>query len=103
LPFAKKWGDFSLCSWPESLIRHEDFTTIDTKNSKNFALAKSYANLNEKFLNRTLDGASVTISMSHFIPRQELLPEKRFLTEPLLSRVSGSVYLEEQIRRLKPE
>ena len=42
------------------------------------------------------------LSFSHFIPRQELLPEKRFLMEPLLTRVVGSDPLEAQIRRLRP-
>ena len=42
------------------------------------------------------------ISFSHYLPRQELCPEKRFLLEPLLSRVIGSVPLENQIRRLRP-
>jgi hypothetical protein len=44
----------------------------------------------------------ITISFSHFIPRIELTPEKRFLMEPNLVRVSGSDFLEAQIRRLKP-
>ena len=46
-------------------------------------------------------GATV-ISYSHFLPRQELLPEKRFLLEPMLSRVVGSDVLREQVQRLTP-
>ena len=42
------------------------------------------------------------ISFSHFLPRQEVCPEKRFLLEPLLAKVVGSRFLENQIRRLKP-
>jgi hypothetical protein len=42
------------------------------------------------------------ISFSHFVPRQELCPEKRFLIEPLLSRVIGSNFLEAQIRKIRP-
>eukprot|EP01041_Mallomonas_annulata_P009320 gene9320-19348_t len=42
------------------------------------------------------------LSFSHFVPRQELCPEKRLITDPYLSRVIGSDVLEEQIRRLKP-
>lgn len=42
------------------------------------------------------------ISFSHFVPRQELMPEKRFLIEPHLTKVIGSDPLEEQIRRLQP-
>jgi hypothetical protein len=37
------------------------------------------------------------ISFSHFLPRQELCPEKRFLLEALLARVVGSDPLEAQV------
>ena len=43
------------------------------------------------------------ISLSHFVPRQELLPEKRTLFQPGLHRVSGSVPLERQLRQLMPD
>jgi hypothetical protein len=43
------------------------------------------------------------ISYSHYLPRQELSPEKRFLIEPLLSQVIGSDIIESQIRRLQPD
>lgn len=43
------------------------------------------------------------ISFSHYLPRQELCPEKRYLIEPLLSKVVGSEVLESQIRRLQPD
>jgi hypothetical protein len=37
------------------------------------------------------------ISYSHFLPRQELCPEKRFLIEPMLSKVIGSDYLRRHV------
>ncbi len=42
------------------------------------------------------------ISFSHFLPLPCLLPEKRFLFEPLLARVCGSTFLGDQVSRLKP-
>ncbi|CAM9576601.1 unnamed protein product, partial [Phaeothamnion confervicola] len=41
-------------------------------------------------------------SLSHFLPRQELCPEKRFLVEPMLPKVIGSDALERQVRALRP-
>jgi predicted phosphodiesterase len=43
------------------------------------------------------------VSLSHMVPRQELLPEKRMLLQPSLHKVSGSDPLEAQIRRLMPD
>ena len=43
------------------------------------------------------------VSLSHFVPRQELLPEKRMLLQGSLHKVSGSEPLEAQIRRLQPD
>lgn len=114
IPFSSKWGDFSMCTWPEKLVRHEDFAS--TRNN-NTALAEAWASLNEPFLppieeyglrgsegNGKARGERDTIiSFSHFLPRQELVPEKRFLLEPLLSRVVGSDPLEAQVRRLLPD
>ncbi|KAL1504531.1 hypothetical protein AB1Y20_010933 [Prymnesium parvum] len=42
------------------------------------------------------------ISMSHFVPMQELIPEKRMLVQGSLHKVSGSSPLNEQIRKLQP-
>ena len=47
------------------------------------------------------------ISFSHFCPKLELLPEKRLYDSPvkacIVPKISGSVYLERQIRRLQPD
>ena len=36
--------------------------------------------------------SSTVISFSHFVPRQELCPEKRFLSEPNLTKVRRTPY-----------
>lgn len=126
VPFDMKWSDFRLCKWPERLISSEEFPTI-TKDCRK--LSQAFAHLNEAFLppigendhseERKLSpfiesyyqrhphlsdlssSPPTVISFSHFVPRVELTPEKRFLLEPQLSKVIGSVILEEQIRRLQ--
>ena len=114
MPFSRKWGDFSMCTWPpELLASHEEFASTDVEKDST-VLAQAWASLNEPFLAPVIgttpgDGLppgvtpqDTILSFSHFIPRQELLPEKRFLLEPLLTRVVGSDPLEAQVRRLKP-
>ena len=121
MPFSRKWGDFSMCTWPTDLLpEHQDFASTDVDRDST-VLALAWASLNEPFLapvtsssaHRISTGGGrdrpprvserdTVLSFSHFIPRQELLPEKRFLTEPLLTRVVGSDPLEAQIRRLRP-
>ncbi|KAL4546247.1 hypothetical protein Ndes2526B_g05335 [Nannochloris sp. 'desiccata'] len=42
------------------------------------------------------------ISFSHFLPLQDLLPEKRMLHYPNLAKASGSTYLANRVLSLKP-
>ena len=42
------------------------------------------------------------VSFSHFLPRPDLLPEKRMLYHPNLAKAAGSDYLEARVRRLRP-
>lgn len=125
IPFHRKWGDYSLCSWPPEIIDQRTFVANPTNNT---VLAEAFAQLNEEHLHPVPSSSSVStlrkaaaavnlstifgsphadptttiISFSHYLPRQELCPEKRLLLEPLLSRVVGSDVLEAQIRRLQP-
>ncbi|CAN0426697.1 unnamed protein product [Pylaiella littoralis] len=46
------------------------------------------------------EASTNVISFSHFVPRQELCPEKRLLWDPQLTKVIGSAPLERQIREL---
>lgn len=129
MPFDRKWGDFTMCGWPAELgLSHGDWasTARTPGREDNTVLAEAFASLNEPFLlspaprlgSEETEGRGVRrrgvcaipsvkdsdtiISFSHFLPRQELCPEKRFLIEPLLSRVIGSDPLEAQVRRLNP-
>eukprot|EP00607_Mallomonas_marina_P001290 CAMPEP_0182435214 /NCGR_PEP_ID=MMETSP1167-20130531/74423_1 /TAXON_ID=2988 /ORGANISM="Mallomonas Sp, Strain CCMP3275" /LENGTH=327 /DNA_ID=CAMNT_0024626001 /DNA_START=120 /DNA_END=1103 /DNA_ORIENTATION=- len=155
-PFERRWGDFSMCHWPSSLVKASDVKSIHVDNR---TLAYTFAALNEHSLSVYLNSEGTdrdnsiahtqegergeggggderrgvlegkininkkneqqteydqkrchhdreeqetVISFSHFVPRQELCPEKRFLVEPYLPRVIGSDVLEHQVRRLHP-
>mmetsp|Transcript_2750 Transcript_2750/g.4246 ORF Transcript_2750/g.4246 Transcript_2750/m.4246 type:complete len:409 (-) Transcript_2750:1585-2811(-) len=118
--FSSLWSDFSFCKWPSSLVSKQDFIDLYGQST---SLAEHFARINEPFLypicNDDRDIAEIipsdmkphspivkdndtVISFSHFLPRIELLPEKRFLYEPLLAKVVGSNALERQVRRLQP-
>ena len=45
----------------------------------------------------------MVVSISHFVPRLELVPEKRFLVSPDLPKVVGSDPLERQIRSVQAQ
>jgi hypothetical protein len=75
------WADFYFCRWPESIKSVSDyFIELNAQRIKNY------------------DGP--VISLSHFLPRRDLLPETTDLKFKGLPRVSGSERLEEQIREL---
>ena len=42
------------------------------------------------------------ISFSHFLPRIELIPEKRYLFYPHLAKTVGSCALQQRVERLRP-
>ena len=109
VPFCRKWGDYAMCTWPEQLISQRDFVSNPASNT---VLAEVFAKLNEPFLHPPperntpeFEAASehpekffgsplaqpsdTVISFSHYLPRLELCPEKRFLTEPMLAKVIG--------------
>jgi len=106
LPFEKRWGDFVQCSWP-GIVCDDEFASISMDST---TLSEAFASLNEFiFTDANLvapllpDSDCTVLSFSHFVPRQELVPEKRFLLEPMLAKVIGSDALEAQVRRLRPD
>ena len=43
------------------------------------------------------------VTFSHFVPRPELVPEKRYLFVPALAKAVGSTFLERRVASLKPD
>ncbi|KAG8368682.1 hypothetical protein BUALT_Bualt15G0071100 [Buddleja alternifolia] len=83
--------DFHVCKWPDGL------KTGDT------SLALYFDSLNDENRNIIEDimrRCSHIISFSHFVPRQDLCPEKRMLFYPNLPKIIGSKYLETRIRSI---
>lgn len=109
---APQWVDFHAIKWPAALIDELEDFSFDTTGTCP-GLSEIFARVNESWLpsvEKALADAregglrSVTvISFSHFLPRQELTPEKRYLVDSFLPKVSGSDALEQQIRRIRPD
>jgi len=78
--------------------------TDDSSVSANFKSERenNIHGIHHNNINNNNEGGDTVISFSHFVPRIELSPEKRFLIEPGLAAVIGSHVLEQQIRRLSP-
>lgn len=80
----RAWMDFYACKWPEGL---DD-------------IAGYFYNLNQPNI-LTYDGP--IISFSHFVPRPDLLPPRKYLFFKALPQVAGSALIEKQIRQLRSE
>ncbi|XP_051133444.1 uncharacterized protein LOC127253066 isoform X2 [Andrographis paniculata] len=90
-PLGMACKDFHVCKWPDELQNEEA------------SLARYFDSLNDensKIIEDIMTGCSHIISFSHFLPRQELCPEKRMLYYPNLPKMIGSKYLESRIRAI---
>jgi len=87
-PANKAMTDFYKCRWPAGLAA-TDASLAEHFDSLNAAEAEG-------------GGHEAVISFSHFLPRPELLPEKRFLFFPNLSKAVGSRALGRRVARLRP-
>ena len=114
-PSIRGWGgipsarnvvaDYKRAVWPSPLIDNRE------KNDDSI-LAQFMDDLNDVLFDYNYDSfiqssdvekKSNSISIltySHFLPRIELLPEKRYLTLPTLHSCVGSTYLEERLRNI---
>ena len=68
------------------IILDLDDLVVATKSSKSSIISSS---------------APLLLTFSHFLPRIELLPEKRYLSLPTLHSCVGSTYLETRLRQLR--
>ncbi|CAL9165723.1 unnamed protein product [Musa hybrid cultivar] len=86
--------DFHSCKWPLQLANGD------------VALAHFFDIMNEKNHNLFEEIRKTSchlITFSHFVPRQDLCPEKRMLFYPNLPKIIGSDFLEVRIRSIHGE
>lgn len=83
--------DFHACKWPRELFDKDTSLALyfDIMNNKN-----------QVAINEIQRQCNQIISFSHFLPRQELCPEKRMLFYPNLPKIIGSDFLEARLRSI---
>jgi len=90
-PVEQVMTDFRNCVWPAPLDPRTD------------SIARAVDALNDELLSAAqVSQSEPLVSFSHFLPRVELLPEKRFLTLPVLAKASGSDPLRNRVQLLRP-
>ncbi|CAJ1368180.1 unnamed protein product [Effrenium voratum] len=86
--------DFARCRFPPPVSMFDDSAArrVDVLNDSLKALEPLAAR-----------GDEPLVTFSHFLPRIDLLLEKRFLTLPCLAKASGSKFLQRRVEDLKPD
>ena len=95
--------DYRRCKWPDHLDPY----------CNNDSIARHFDQMNDRpnghgleavvqRLRRLHPGAPL-VSFSHFVPRIELNPEKRYLITPALAKAIGSAHLRARIEALRPD
>jgi len=98
-------SDYRLCRWPAPLDSFDDSVAehFDALNDERPVEAGEDASRLEALMSGSRESGEVVISFSHFLPRIELLPEKRYLYFPTLAKFVGSPLLGRRVERLQPD
>ncbi|KAJ9469869.1 hypothetical protein DIPPA_18074 [Diplonema papillatum] len=98
VPIHCLMADFQRCKWPAGMdaLTPSVAEAIDKENDR----------LSPGFAWRRPGGAgprAPMVSFSHFLPHQQLCPEKRFLYHPNLPKAVGSDFLKARVERLQSD
>ena len=102
-PARSIFTDFRACVWPPSLA------AADSVGDGGDVVSAAWDSLNDDAtLAAVAAGADSPtrppiIAAAHFLPSQALLPEKRYLFQPNLAKVSGSIHLARRLAALRPD
>mmetsp|Transcript_20879 Transcript_20879/g.83209 ORF Transcript_20879/g.83209 Transcript_20879/m.83209 type:complete len:446 (-) Transcript_20879:1473-2810(-) len=101
-------ADYRRCRWPDPL-RDDDESVARHVDTLNQGVEQRVAELRANDDDDAFGGGghccpeTDVVSFSHFVPRIELVPEKRFLFLPTLTQAVGSRFLGDRVRRLEPD
>uniref|UniRef100_A0A7S4SLW8 Rhodanese domain-containing protein n=1 Tax=Alexandrium monilatum TaxID=311494 RepID=A0A7S4SLW8_9DINO len=101
-PVEKCLNDYHMCRWPKGLAHTDDTVAqhFDDENDRLWAGSPVADGCLPESAGKRF---AAVISFSHFLPRIELCPEKRFLTFPTLLQAVGSTFLGARVARLRPD
>mmetsp|Transcript_4442 Transcript_4442/g.11534 ORF Transcript_4442/g.11534 Transcript_4442/m.11534 type:complete len:193 (-) Transcript_4442:22-600(-) len=95
-------SDFVACRWPEGLDPMDESVAhwFDTLNDPDLLNLSTVLDIERE---STVESSCPVISYSHFLPRQDLIPEKCMLYEKALPKAVGSDFLMRRVADLKPD
>lgn len=105
IPIEKVMMDFHACHWTAEGVQAGGDDSLarmfDEMNSESPEYVEAVARIRE---DRLGDSGVYVVSFSHFLPHQDLLPEKRFLYYPNLAKAVGSDYLGRRVfEEIRPD
>eukprot|EP00927_Polykrikos_kofoidii_P061874 TRINITY_DN5669_c0_g1_i1.p1 TRINITY_DN5669_c0_g1~~TRINITY_DN5669_c0_g1_i1.p1 ORF type:complete len:420 (+),score=50.89 TRINITY_DN5669_c0_g1_i1:127-1386(+) len=100
--------DYFMCRWPPGLDSKGGSDVAERFDAMNDDVVQALpederGELKDLFAGRRSANINAVISFSHFLPRIELIPEKRFLFVPNLTKIVGSPMLGHRVDRLRPD
>lgn len=104
LPTAEQLcTDYHVCKWPPSLqsLGHGSDAVAECLDALNDTGAGEETDA--LFRGGRASADDIVVSFSHFLPRVELIPEKRYLYFPALAKFVGSPALGRRVASLRPD
>ena len=97
-PASKVMTDYVACSWPAGVDDRSDDVArlLDSLNDETWERKGFHPDA-------ARECAPHVVTASHFQPRIELCPEKRFLFFPNLTKAIGSTFLGQRVQRIRPD
>lgn len=95
--------DYHVCKWPQPLSAAAHGSDAIAEHVDRLNLDRAARAGAAELLLGQRDQGDVVASFSHFLPRQELLPEKRYLYFPTLAKFVGSPFLGRRVSQLQPD
>lgn len=95
--------DTHLCKWGQLENGSEDLARLMDAENEAWGIWPLPADLQENLRLPREERRHPVVSFSHFLPRLELMPEKRFLFQPGLAQVVGSDFVHRRIQALDPD